>query len=200
MKKSLLALLAAAGVLGCSTAQAQMSVRPNLHVTAVEVFCQNYQPFVSIAMPVASADSGRPGLLYVGMHDAGMSQAAFLTSAGWQPYQGGLFPVYSIVKGGLASTRLVLPLNPNLAGGGWKLYVGYGALSAEAEARVQQAVVATATAKAMNPKGAIAAVDPDHYRRTLVQTDMTQAGKFGYVDTGVENIPDMCRLDNSGGV
>ncbi|MGY8527612.1 hypothetical protein [Paracidovorax citrulli] len=193
-----MAFCIAAGALLTEVASAQVG-RPNLRVLDAEVVCQNYRPFVSLTLPVMPADVGRPGLLYVGMHDPNMAHAAFLSGAAWHRYQGGLFPVYSTVQGGLGSSRLLLPLNEYVAGSGWKLYVGYGALSSLAESRVAQASAAIEAAKAISPKAITGTVDADHYRRTLIQTDMSQGGKFAYVDTGVEHSPDVCRPDNSGG-
>lgn len=181
-----------------ANANAQLSMGANLVVQNFQVFCQGTQPIASLTLPVMAGDGGRPGLLYIGMHDPSMSSAAFLTSSGWTGYQGGLFPINSIVTS-LNNKQLLIPLPPELAGGGWKLYVGYGALSATAENQVQMAINAINAAKAMNANAAVGAVDPNNYRRTLMQSDMTQAGKFGYVYTGVENNPYICQPDAGGG-
>ncbi|MFC4484263.1 hypothetical protein [Cupriavidus campinensis] len=186
-------------VLAWSVGASAQVGQPKLTVTDMQVFCQGLDPFVTLTFPVNAQDQARPGILYVGMHDPSMSQAAFLTTSSWVGYSGGLFPAYSVASAQLGRPRLTLALPQNLAGGGWKLYVGYGALSVQSESRVQQAADAIAAAKAISPKPVIGAVDPDHYRRTLVQTDMTQAGKFAYVETGVENNPFVCRPETGGG-
>ncbi|MBN3815196.1 hypothetical protein G3N57_00610 [Paraburkholderia sp. Se-20369] len=191
---------AVAVALSCvvADANAQLSTHSNITAQNVQVFCQGTQPIASITLPIMSVDVGRPGLLYIGMHDPSMSSAAFFANGSWVGYQGGLFPINSLVSG-LSNTQLVVPLPPPLAGGGWKLYVGYGALSVAAENQVQAAINAINAAKALNINAAVGAVDPNHYRRTLMQSDMTQAGKYAYVNTGVENNPYVCQPDIGGG-
>jgi hypothetical protein len=54
------------------------------------------------------------------------------------------------------------------------------------------------TASAIQINGNVAAVDPDHYRRTLIQSDMTQAGKYAYINTGVENNAFVCQQNRGG--
>lgn len=193
-------VIAAALALSCIgvDANAQLSTHSTINVSNVQVYCQGTQPIANLTLPVQSADVGRPGLLYIGMHDPSMSQAAFFVNGVWVGYQGGLFPVNSIVAG-LNNTQLQVPLPPVLAGGGWKLYVGYGALSLAAESQVQAAINAINAAKALNVNAAVGAVDPNHYRRTLMQSDMTQAGKYAYVYTGVENNPYVCQPETGGG-
>lgn len=180
-------------------AQAQISTRANLVISDVQVVCQGTQPFASLTLPIGAADLGHPGLLYIGMHDPGMSQAAFFVNGNWVGYQGGLFPINTIASGGLYNVRMVIPLPPSLAGGGWKLYVGYGALSAAAESQVQATINAISAAKALKTDAALGAIDPNSYRRTLIQSDMTQAGKYGYVNTGVETNPYVCQPEFGGG-
>lgn len=179
-------------------ANAQLSTRSNLIAQNVQVFCQGTQPIASVTLPIMSGDVGRPGLLYIGMHDPSMSSAAFFVNGSWTSYQGGLFPINSLISG-LSNTQLLIPLPPPLAGGGWKLYVGYGALSVAAENQVQAAINAINAAKALNVSAGVAAVDPNHYRRTLMQSDMTQAGKYAYVNTGVESNPYVCQPETGGG-
>lgn len=181
-------------------AWAQLGGQPRLSVTGMQVTCIGYQPYVRFTLPVSTYDRGRPGLLYVAMHDANMTQAAFLTSGKWSAWTGGLFPAYSIASSGLSQVTISLPLPPALAGGGWKLYAGYGALSVDSESRVQAALDAVSAAKALTGNaGGIYAVDPDHYRRTLIQTDMTQGGKYAYVNTGVESNSHVCDPQMGGG-
>ena len=113
-----------------------------------------------------------------------------------------MFPVYAVASSGLLNATITLPLSYALAGGGWHLYAGYGALSTDNEARVQSAIAAINAAKTLSASAAsavIAAVDPDHYRRTLIQMDMTQSGKYAYVNTGVETNPYVCQPQQAGG-
>lgn len=207
MRKKIFNSLATALWLCCGLAQAQVGVRSTIAVTGVQVTCQGLQPYVTFTLPINGADQSRPGLVYIGMHDPAMSQAAFLTGNNWAAWRGGMFPVYVVATGGLFSSTITLPLPYALAGGGWHLYAGYGALSAANEARVQDAINAINAAKslsgnaavALNASAVVAAVDPDHYRRTLIQTDMTQNGKYAYVNTGVETNPYVCDPQRGGG-
>lgn len=207
MRKRIFNSLATALWLCCGLAHAQVGVRSTIAVTGVQVTCQGLQPYVTFTLPINGADQARPGLVYVGMHDPAMSQAAFLAGNSWADWRGGMFPVYAVARGGLFNTTITLPLPYALAGGGWHLYAGYGALSAANEARVQDAINAINAAKtlsanaavALNASAVVAAVDPDHYRRTLIQTDMTQNGKYAYVNTGVETNSYVCDPQRGGG-
>lgn len=207
MRKRIFNSLAMALWLCCGLVQAQVGVRSTIAVSGIQVTCQGLQPYVTFTLPINGADQSRPGLVYIGMHDPAMSQAAFLTGNNWAAWRGGMFPVYAVATGGLFSSTITLPLPYALAGGGWHLYAGYGALSAANEARVQDAINAINAAKtlsanaavALNASAVVAAVDPDHYRRTLIQTDMTQNGKYAYVNTGVETNPYVCDPQQGGG-
>lgn len=199
MRTTLSKLFAGLVFLFAGVAHAQAGVSPNLTVTNIVVTCKGLQPYVTFTLPIEAPDQGRPGLLYIGMRDPAMSQADLLTSSGWLGYTGGMLPVYSVVRSGLTPVTLTLPLPPALAGGGWSLYAGYGALSAPAESQVEAAITAVNEAKALGASGVIASVDPDHYRRALIQTDMTQNGKYGYVHTGVETNPYVCQPQLGGG-
>lgn len=192
--------MALAGGLVALPATAQMMASPpNLTVVGLQVFCQGLQPYASFALPVLGQDMGRPGIVFVGMHDASRTQAKFLSGDNWYDWQSGLFPVYAVRSGGLVNQQFTLPLNGLLAGGGWKLYVGYGALSDQDEMRVQQGITAVNAARAvLGGQGQVTSVDPDHHRRTLVQTDLVRLGKYAYVNTGVENNPKVCEPHDGG--
>jgi hypothetical protein len=199
MRTTLQKLLAGLAFLLVGGVHAQVGVTPNLSVTNIVVTCQGLQPYVTFTLPIEAPDQGRPGLLYIGMHDPSMSQADLLTTNGWMGYAGGMLPVYSVARAGLTPVTITLPLPPVLAGGGWSLYAGYGALSASAESQVEAAITAVNDARALGASGVIASVDPDHYRRSLIQGDMTQNGKYGYVHTGVETNPYVCQPQLGGG-
>lgn len=190
-----------AGLIAALPASAQMTASPpNLAVVGLQVFCQGLQPYASFTLPVLGQDLGRPGIVFVGMHDASRTQAMFLSGDNWYDWQSGLFPVYAVRSNGLGNQQFTIPLNGLLAGGGWKLYVGYGALGDQDEARVQQGVLAVKAARAVRGgQGQVASVDPDHYRRTLVQADLVRLGKYAYVSTGVENNAKVCEPQDGGG-
>ncbi|CAB3755839.1 hypothetical protein [Paraburkholderia humisilvae] len=207
MRRKIFNGLATAVLLCCSCVHAQVGPRSTIAVTGVQVSCRGLQPYVTFTLPINGADQGRPGLVYIGMHDPSMSHAAFLTGNAWSNWTDGMFPVYAIVTNGLFSTTITLPLPYALAGGGWHLYAGYGALSDADESQVQDAINAIDAAKSLSASAAaalgvsavVAAIDPDHYRRTLIQTDMTKNGKYAYVQTGVETNPYACDPQRGGG-
>ena len=171
---------------------AQIISQPTLTAWDVQVFCQESQPYVSFVLPLNAADRGRPGLTYIGMHDPAGSSAMLLQGGNWIPFQSGLFSVYAIANAGLTDQRISLPLNNYLAGGGWKLYAGYGALSAEADGRVQGYTETVQKSEQISGRK-INRVDPDHFRRSLIQDDMVRRGKYTYINTGVENNQRFCQ-------
>jgi hypothetical protein len=103
------------------------------------------------------------------------------------------------MSSGLYNTNLTIPLPPSLIRDDWRLYVGYGALSTESESRVQLAINTVNAAKALDINANISAVDPDHYRRSLIQMDMTKNGKYVYVNTGIKNKPNVCSPQSGSG-
>ena len=174
---------------------AQIASGPALTISDTQVFCQGFQPYVTFTLPIMAADAGRSGMLFVGMRDAAGTAAMFLVGDTWHQWTNGMFPPYEVVASGISARRFTLPLNPYLAGGGWSLYAGYGVLDSQSETKVQTYSRMVQETKAMAQamkKGGIGSVDPDHYRRTFVQADLVRAGKYGYVNTGAENNPDIC--------
>lgn len=192
-------LIAVVYVLLCVSAQAQVAAPSTISVKKVRLFCQRQRPYITFTLPINTSDQGRPGLLYIGMHDPAMSQANFLRNHTWLNWQSGLFPVYAVMRGGLYSTRLTIPLPPRITGSGWHLYAGYGALSIEDELRVQRAIDTVNKAKALNLN--ISGVEPDHYRRSLIQMDMSKNGKYTYVNFDIKNNSNIChsQFPGSGG-
>lgn len=178
------------------TVHAQIISPPTLTASGVQVFCQGYQPFVSFVLPVVTVDRGRPGAIFVGMRDQAGTAALFLQGDNWMPWESGMFPVYLVRNEGVSDQKFTLPLNGNLAGGGWMLYVGYGVLTSEAEGRVQSYVATVQkTEQLVNKK--LNSVEPDHYRRSFIQDDLVRKGKYTYINTGVENNPRICLPESS---
>jgi hypothetical protein len=195
LSKGIPALFAALVV--SAQVHAQIVSPPSITALQVQVSCQGLQPYVSFVLPVLPGDRGRSAVVYVGMRDQGASAAMFLQGGSWEPFQGGLFPVYTVITTGLVDQRITLPLNGYLAGGGWMLYAGYGALSDTDEVRVRDYSEIVAKAEQLGQKKT-ASVTPDHYRRTLMQNDMVKVGKYSYINTGVENNSKVCQPDNEG--
>lgn len=175
-------------------AVAQIVSQPAITAVGVQVFCQGLQPFVSFVLPVKPNDRGRAGLVYVGMKDQAAANAMFLQGSSWYSWSSGMFPVYA-VSSWLNDQSFTLPLNSNLAGGGWSLYVGYGVLTDEAELRVKSYVQTMQQSEAIAGKK-VSGIDPDHYRRTLVQSDMVQSGKYSYINTGLELNSSFCQTQS----
>jgi len=188
--KTSLALVLSLGV--STTAFSQIVSAPTLTASGIQVFCDGYQPYVTFSLQINAADRGRPGIVYVGMHDEANTSAMFLTGSQWSAWQSGLFPPFQVARGGLIDQRITVPLNPYLAGGGWRLYAGYGALSANDEARVQAYAQTIDKVKLVTGKP-VASIDQDHYRRTLVQADLASGGKYAVIQTGVEYSSQVCQ-------
>ncbi|NTB05922.1 hypothetical protein [Agrobacterium tumefaciens] len=188
--KTTLALVLSLGI--STSALSQIVSAPTLTASGISVFCDGYQPYVTFTLQINGADRGRPGLIYVGMHDEANTSAMFLTGNEWTVWQSGLFPPYQVARSGLVDQRITIPLNPYLAGGGWRLYAGYGALSTNDEARVQAYTQTIDKVKLVTGKP-VASIDHDHYRRTLVQADLAASGKYAFVQTGVEYSTQICQ-------
>ena len=178
-------------------AQAQLSSQPSITALNVQVFCQGTQPYVSFVLPVAYADMGRAGMVFVSMRDQSGTAAMFLQGASWLPWESGLFPAYTSMSSGMTSQSFTLPLNGYLAGGGWMLYAGYGVLTDDAESSVRSYIDTVRKTEDIVHKK-VNSIDPDHYRRTLIQADMVKSGKYSYISTGVENDPKICQPETQG--
>lgn len=163
-----------------------------------QLSCFDSEPYLQVTLSIDSADVGRPGILYVGAHDPGRTRAQFYQHH-WEEWNGAMFPPHRIVREGLASTTLAIPLgrSATVSDGawdlsGWQLYVGYGALTAADEEKVQRAMDGVAKVKAMYPERKIPAVEADHYRRVMVQENMTQNAKYRHVFTWTSDISYAC--------
>lgn len=159
--------------------------------------CWGSVPLLSLTLNINPADTGRPGLVYVGAHDPMQTQGAVLNQSGaWEPFTGAMLTPYIIRRDGLTLQVVQIPL-PNAADWqGWSVYVGYGALTAEADAMVVKAVASVATVRAQFPDRTIPAVNEDHFRRSLIQEDMRKNNKYVFV----RNItPDLIGMCNSSG-
>lgn len=193
------ALTKAVGVMMfCGTAMAAapyLVPDSTISIANVQTYCNYDQPFVRVDLLINAADVGRPGLLYVGSHNQTQTQAQFYTEA-WQNWNGSLFPIHTIVRGGLTGTTLSIPLNDVFQKQGWKLYIGYGALSVADEMKVQRMLEALNKVKAKFPERNIQAVDPDHIRRVMIQDNMTRNVKYRYVRAWTPELTTLCDRGN----
>lgn len=157
------------------------------------ITCVGRVPVLDVTLNINAEDIGRPGLIYVGAHNAQQTEAAFLgQDLNWQPLVGVAFPPVIIRRDGLATQSLRIPLRDVSAYSGGSLYVGYGALSISGEGLVRQALAAVSTAKAKWPDRKIPSVDEDYYKRTLIQEDMRKQSKYRFVRFITPEIATMC--------
>lgn len=154
---------------------AQAAPPSAIAISAPRIYCGNDQRYADVIIYVNPSDVGRPGLLYVGAHDPTQTSARFL-SGGWLDWNGSLYPIYMIQRTGLADTKVTIPLNEIPYD--WTIYVGYGALTIKDEDTVQRAMEGVAKVRAKYPDRPIPSVTADHYRRVLIQEDMTRNRKY----------------------
>lgn len=167
---------------------AALAAVPTIQAELARSYCAGTQAFDVVNIHVNPADVGLPGLVYVATSDPAEQQANYtmLGSPSWYAYQGeAMFVPYAVVSGGLQDAALTIPAGAF----GWKLWVGYGALTAKAA----NALIASATAQANAAAigRTLPAVDPDHMRRAFIQEDMRQNGKYiAVLDWSRANVPD----------
>ena len=186
--------LAIGAMMACRTAIAvSLAFVPNstISISNVRTYCANNQPYVRLNLLINAADLGRLGLLYIGAHNPGQTQAQFYSDS-WQDWAGSLFPIYKIASSGLYDTTIVLPLGDASQKQGWKLYAGYGALATADELTVQRAIETINQARAKIPERQISAIDLDFYRRVLAQDDMIKNVKYRYVLTWTPELAALC--------
>lgn len=169
-----------------------LSAPPTISVSGVTKICQGQIPYARVNLLVNLPDQGLPGLVYVGAHNPSQTAAEFYYAAGWQPWNGSLFPPNQIFRSGLHDLTLFIPLDRAWEKQGWRLYVGYGVLTAESEQKVQRMIQSYQEAKAKLPGRQFPTVDPDHFRRTLIQMNMTDNAKYRYVMDWTSDLIGMC--------
>jgi hypothetical protein len=163
-----------------------------ISISEVSTFCQGNIPYARFKLLINTADKGFPGLIYVGAHSPERTKAEFYHGSYWDVWEEGMFPPNLILRDGLNDTALAIPLDRLTDKQGWRLYVGYGVLTVESEQKVQQMLQAYQIARAKLPDRQIPMVDPDHYRRTLVQTNMIDNMKYRYVLDWNKSLINMC--------
>lgn len=165
----------------------------NISISGTKTYCNNNQPFVTVNLLINAPDVGRPGIVYVGSHDPIQLSAEFLTDGGWAAWSSAVLPPYVIQRNGLYDMTLQIPLNDLAAKQGWSLYVGYGAYTPKDEALVQSTNEAVAKVRAKFPERQIPTIDPDYYKRTLVQSDMTKNAKYHIVRQWTSELLTLCQ-------
>ena len=174
------------------TARVDLTATPTISVTGVTRVCQGEVPYARLNLLVNVPDKGRPGLVYVGSHDPAQTVAEFFYSGQWTTWDGGLYPPHLIVRGGLNDVTLYVPYDRLVEKLGWRLYVGYGVLTAEDEQKVQRMIQSYQIAKTKLPDRQIPTVDPDHFRRVLIQMNMTDNIKYRYVTEWTSDLSGLC--------
>lgn len=167
---------------------ASQAAVPTISAELAQSYCAGQQPFVVVNLHVNAADVGMPGMVYVATSDPTEQQANYtvMGSTGWYAFQGeAMYVPYAVVSGGLHDAALTIPAGEI----GWKLWVGYGVLTAKAANALTASAAAQANAAALGKT--MPAVDPDHLKRAFIQEDMRQNGKYiAVLDWSRANVPD----------
>jgi hypothetical protein len=161
-------------------------------ISNVQTYCYNKQPQVRFNLLIHASDQGLPGLIYIGAHNPEKTRAQFYVQETWQEFEGAIFPVYKTVREGLTHTSLSIPLDEVIAKQGWQLYVGYGALTAEDEAKVQKMSDTVQSFKSNFPEKKVNTIEPDYFRRVLIQDNMTKHGKYHYIRSWTPELRSLC--------
>lgn len=156
----------------------------------------NIPPVATVKLNVNGVDQGLPGLIYVGAANPDQTDAQFFSN-GWQEIGSGLFPIYAVVRSGLESVDVSIPLSTSLVG--WSVYVGYGALSMADEHKVEVRRQALDHAKTLNPQMRANQIPDDNLRATLIQMDMTKNTKYRFIYIPTFQDMHMCDELNSYG-
>jgi hypothetical protein len=158
--------------------------------------CQGGVPYARVDLYIAPLDKGRPCIVYVGSHDPDQTAAEFYYDNRWQAWDSILYPPNQVFRNGINDMTLYIPLDRVVEKLGWKLYVGYGVLTEESEQKVQRMILSYQRAKAKLPDRQIPTVEPDHYRRVLVQTDMLDNAKYRHVLDWTSDLIGECSSSN----
>lgn len=161
-------------------------------MSGTRVYCVGTDPWISTTLLIDASDIGRPGLVYIGSHDPDKTMAEFYVDGAWVAWNSQVLPPNMIVRGGLSPVTLNIPMNAPTQKIGWTLLVGYGALSARDEQAVQSATTAIAKIRQQFPERQIPTVDPDYYRQTLTQADMTRNSKYVAVSNWTWDLVKTC--------
>lgn len=134
------------------------------------------------------ADTGSPGLLFLGLLSPDQTQGAVLSLKGWSSYSGGLYPPQARYDAGLPG---VIPISVGFPDGpgvlstagmaGFVLYVGHGAYTPDGQKQVanRRALLESVRAQRVAAGTWQAAYDSDDQMIwSLVQKDMTKNNKF----------------------
>jgi hypothetical protein len=154
--------------------------------------CVGGAPHIRVNLYVNPPDKNLSGLIYVGSHDSSQTQAEFFYENQWIAWESGLYPIYMTFRSGLNDMTFVIPFNRISEKLGWRLYVGYGALSVESEQKVGQITESYERARTKLPDRVFHTVEPDHIRRTLIQMDMLDNLKYQYIAEWTSDLRHLC--------
>lgn len=126
---------------------------------------------VTVYLSPSPQDAGRPGAYFIGVRKRESDIAQF-TGGRWVPWQGGLYAPAQIFQALPTGYAPYVVLDHQLicsvtGGGKIELWAGYGTLTPENEATVEQYHAIA------NPR-----LPADHVRHVYVQLDMTKNNKF----------------------
>lgn len=159
--------------------------------TAARSVRNNGQPAVLNLSYQTGADTGTPGLFWIGIISPDEKLGSVLTSNGWADYQGGLYPFQSRYDRGLPgkiSMAIPFPNNAQSTAGyvGYKIYVGHGAYDEKARQGVAARRAALNSAKAnlvAVGKWHAELESDERHIWALIQRDMEKNEKYGAVLT-----------------
>lgn len=146
----------------------------------------DWTPVIRISYSVG-ADTGTPGLFWLGIISQDMKLGSVLTTQGWQDYKGGLYPFQARYDGGLSSNiNLDIPF-PNGASdtgqyAGYSIYAGHGAYSAASRRKVAERRASLESVKPVllaQGKWRAELDSDDLYKWSLIQEDMKGGNKYG---------------------
>lgn len=125
-------------------------------------------------------DAGVPGLIYVAVHDPDMKRATFFSpDDGWQEWEGGMLPIFQVMRSGLQDMNIEIPLGMDYTKfRGHTLYVGYGLYLSDMEERVRKWRRGLETAREKFPDRQLYDPGDDYVRRAFVEKEMKDSERY----------------------
>lgn len=128
----------------------------------------------------AGGDVGVPGLLYIAAHNPSSEQATFFSlDGGWQEWEGGMLPIFRVVRDGLQDINIEIPLGINFMKFRRRiLYVGYGRYLPGMEEQVRRWRLGLEKAREKFPDRQLYDPGDDYLRRALVEKEMKDSERY----------------------
>ncbi|OGQ51539.1 MAG: hypothetical protein A3J24_11295 [Deltaproteobacteria bacterium RIFCSPLOWO2_02_FULL_53_8] len=125
-------------------------------------------------------DAGVPGLLYIAVHNPTSEQATlFSPDGGWQEWEGGMLPIFQVMRDGLQDMNIEIPLGANFSKfRGHPLYVGYGLYLPGMEEHVRKWRLGLEKAREKFPDRQLYDPGDDYVRRAFVEKEMKDSERY----------------------